>query len=397
MADKLDWLDEHYVMLSHQKVTDVVASENYKIPFELKDSVATYPDSEEFIKYLEKEKKYKEAINFLAYCIHRRVLAWWGYCIVLSLQDELKNSPSQPRAIEDIGKPKPLNVPDWAKMPKQESFDADKIVDQIKDTFLNDYSKGIEQMESYLKNGGEEVFELYKNTKQEIWNAFRSAAGMDPEEFVLSMMEKSREMLKVKDVDEENSPIFKAKKELEEKIEKMRQNTIETIKQAVPVKSKAELLSQQKEALDAAYAYIIAPDEINAKHCLDIGNTCPDIPEGLLCLVCFWSFGNLTPETEQVVKTPAGLAANGLNSLVIMCGLAEGGERNFAERIERYFRIGKEIGQGKNSFSQSAAYSEMPHERLSQSDAFTGLVKEDKERTNQPDNSGTSSYVRFKG
>ncbi|MGN1280595.1 MAG: DUF6931 family protein [Succinivibrio sp.] len=397
MADKLDWLDEHYVMLSHLKVADVVTNENYKLPFELKDTAQAYPDSEDFLKFLEKEKKFKEANTFLAYCMHRRNLAWWGYCMVLSLQAELKANPAKPRSIDDIGKPKQLNVPDWAKMPEKQDVDYDKVVDEIKDCFIKENAKGVAQLEDHLRNAGEEVLEMYKKTKKEVWAAFKEKAGMEPEEFLFQMLEKSREMFKVKDVDEENSPIFKAKRELEEKLETMRQNTLDTIKMAVPTKSEAEILALQKDAMDAAYAYIIAPDEINSKRCLDIGNTCPDTPEGLLCLVCFWSFGNLTPNTEQVVKTPAGLAANGLNSLIIMCGLAQGGERNFAKRIERYFEIGKEIGQGKNSFSQTAAVRQMPHDRLTENDAFTGLVKEEKKTVNTGSNSEPTSYVRFKG
>ncbi|MGN0902693.1 MAG: DUF6931 family protein, partial [Succinivibrio sp.] len=387
----------HYVMLSHPNLVDVINNENYKLPFELKDTALAHPESEDFLKVLEREKKFKEANTFLAYSLHRRKLAWWGYCIVLSLQSELKASPSKPRLIEDIGKPRELTVPDWAKMPEPEKVDFDKIADEFKDTFLKEEAAGRAKMESALHNAGDDVFELYAKTKQDVWAAFKESAGMTPDEFVLAVMEKARELFKVKEVDEEKSPIFKAKKELEEKLEKMRQDTIDTIKMAVPSKSEAEILTLKKDAMDAAYSYIIAPDDVNAANCLDIGNTCPDTPEGLLCLVCFWSFGNLTPNTEQVVKTPPGLAANGLNSLIIMCGLAQGGDYSFAERIEKYFEIGKEIAQGKNSFSQTATIREMPHERLSEDDAFTGLVNEKaKPVNNTAKTADNSSFTRFK-
>lgn len=70
--------------------------------------------------------------------------------------------------------------------------------------------------------------------------------------------------------------------------------------------------------MDSSYAYIVAPNDLNALNCLNLGNLCPDLPEGLLSLVCFWSYGNMTPNVDNsmVVKTPPGLAANGLNSLL---------------------------------------------------------------------------------
>ncbi|MGN0903452.1 MAG: DUF6931 family protein [Succinivibrio sp.] len=402
MADKLDWLNEHYVLFSHQKVAEVTEKENYKLPFELKETAKEYPESESFLNYLASNENYKEASKFLSYCIHHRNLAWWAYCVVLSLEDELKKAPPKPRSIADIGKPRELNVPDWAKMQEETPLDPDKAIDEIKKSFSTQKKEADSQLEECLHKAGNNSFEKYLQAKKQVWDIFKAKAGMDPDEFVECIFEKAREALKVKNVDEEKSPIFKASRELKEKVETMRKNTIDTINMAVPMKSEAELKVQKTEAMDAAYSFVIAPDDINAQRCLNVGNTCPDTPEGLLCLICFWSYGNLTPNSKQVVKTPAGLAANGANSLFIMCGLAKGGQRSFAERIKRYFFIGKEIAQGKNSFAQCVQFEDMPHERLGADDAFTGLVEEqqheDEEilKDEESKEEQNSSFVRFR-
>lgn len=129
--------------------------------------------------------------------------------------------------------------------------------------------------------------------------------------------------------------------------------------------------------MDSAYAYIVAPNDLNAQNCLNLGNLCPDLPEGLLSLVCFWSYGNMTPNADNqrtmVIKTPPGLAANGLNSLLLMCALAKGGTRKFDERVKLYFEIGKEIAYGHNVWSVHVANKLAPHRDYSDK-RFTGLV-----------------------
>ena len=75
----------------------------------------------------------------------------------------------------------------------------------------------------------------------------------------------------------------------------------------------------------------------------------------------------------MVIKTPPGLAANGLNSLLLMCALAKGGTRKFDERVKLYFEIGKEIAYGHNVWSVHVANKLAPHRDYSDK-RFTGLV-----------------------
>lgn len=399
MADKLDWLNHHYVLFHHQKVQEVVDEENYKLPFELRELAKKFPIAEDFIKELVTQKQYKQASEFLAYNLHQRALDWWGYCVVLSLMKELQDSPSKPRDIADIGKPKAFSIPDWAKMPedKEPPF-AEKFATEL--AKLEGQKKEAEKkaMES-LDMAGPEVKELFFTVKKIVWDAFKKECGYDPEEFVQKSIDDALEFSKTHvEFDETKTPIYKASEELKAKIEKIRQETIDTIKKAVPQKSPEEIKSQKASAMDAAYRFIVAPNDVNAKICLEIGNSCPDIPEGLLCLICFWSFGNLTPNTEQVVKTPAGLTSNGLNSLLLMCALAEGGTLKFEKRIELYFAIGQEIGFGINNFSDFIKNPEMPHHKLSVPNAFDGYLGHRQGNTDETDDNAKTAaeYARFK-
>lgn len=409
MADKLDWLNEHFVLQNNLTVSEVVEHQNYKLPFELKETAQKYPMSEDFVKALAAQGKFKQASEFLAYNLHRRALAWWGYCMVLSLEKELHDSPAKPRDISDIGKPKKLEVPNWAQEnPAEEKNFAQKFEDELeKLNKTRDFA--LKKAEESLEKAGPEAKAIFNEAKKMVWEMFKKETGMDPDEFMNKTVADAIEYSKTHtDFDETKTPIYKASQELKEKIEKMRQETIETIKMAVPVKSDHELNVQKKSAMDAAYSFIVAPNDHNAKVCLDIGNSCPDVPEGLLCLVCFWSFGNLTPGSEQVVKTPAGLAANGLNSLFLMCALAQGGSRKFAQRSEHYYLIGQEIGFGINNFSDYVSQREMPHHVLFNPDSFDGYLggrksekNIDKNSQNAADDSvntrNTAVFTRFKG
>jgi hypothetical protein len=121
----------------------------------------------------------------------------------------------------------------------------------------------------------------------------------------------------------------------------------------------------RESALSAVYQWIVAPDGENSQKCLEIGNQCTQHPEGLLALSAFWAFGNMgPPDLAQVIPTPAGLAANGIDKTLLMCALADGGTRKLEERYERYFNLGVEVLSGKDNWGESLADSKAPHEKI---------------------------------
>ena len=361
MADKLDWLDEHFVLLKYNKVSEMVSNEGYKINPNVEKYLPDNDMVDKFIDNLVKDKLYKDACEVLAYAIHRRAGVWWGYRSMMTLIDETGGEPFEERDIADIGKPSEPNIPDFLKdMPQIE----DKPITEADFAEVNaQLAAAQKQVDELVPDYIRDKFNAYMD---EFYNMFKKEHGYTPLELIDIVISKYNP--KESMIDEENSPIFKAEKELKSKIESMRQETVDLIKSVVPEKSKEHIKKMQKKALDAVYAWVVSPDEVNSKNAMDIGNECADSPAGLLCLTAFWSYGNLMPMTNQVIKTPPGLAANGLNSAILNMSLVKGGNKKPKERFEEYFNIGLNIAYGKDNWAESLENDKAPHQNTAVKD-----------------------------
>ncbi len=361
MSDKLEWMNRHLVLLEYPTVKEAVEKEQYPASSDQLELAENFPASEDFITELEKKQEYKDACCFLAYNLHKRAAVWWAYLCVLDLLEELKKNPAKPRDIEDIGKPKPFKLPEWAKKPEIPEYDPEKEVAEFESYF----QKATQQCQEQMSKVDSEMKELFETGWAMVQAEVKKVHGRDLMELMHDACVKYvRQGGQDFVLDIENSPITKATNEVKEKIEKSRQETIRTIKASLPkvdirAKNKAKL-----DALDNTYKYIVSPDEDNASNCYLTGNKGPDTPEGLLALVAFWSFGDLDPLGKTVVKTPPGLMSNGLNSLLLMLALAPGGERKVEERYEVYYRLGYDVATGKSNWSESVATQKIPHEDL---------------------------------
>ncbi|MBO5566668.1 MAG: hypothetical protein J5934_05565 [Succinivibrio sp.] len=364
MSDKLDWMNKHLVLLQYPTVKEAVEKENYPASTDQLELAEHFPDSEDFLLELERQHEYKDACCFLAYNMHKRAAVWWAYLCVVDLLKELKKKPAKKRDIEDIGKPKPFNIPDWAKdKPVVPPADVKKNLAEF-DEFVkkawSDHDARMAKIDPEVRKIAEQGIEIFMNE-------FRKVHGKDLFELVA---ESGRKIIRDQGnefvVNVENSPITKATDEVKAQIEKSRQETIKTVKAALP---KVDIKAKKKmklDALNSTYSYIVSPDEDNANNCLTIGNKGPDMPEGLLALCAFWSFGDLAPKGKIVVKTPAGLMANGINSLLLMLSLAEGGERKLPERYENYYKIGYDVAIGKSNWSKSVEDHIAPHDEVAE-------------------------------
>lgn len=380
MSDKLDWLNKHYVLLQYKKVSEVASNANYKIPFDYQKFVLEHDSSIEYIDFLTSKEQYKDACEFLSYNIQLRVLAWWAYCCVLSIREEIEKQPQEPRDIEDIGKPRELKIPEWVELGKFEvPEDAGDAMDDPKiKKIMAEIEKNKSECQKLLSQLPDELVKEYEQVRSEVYAVVERELGCS----VNDLLKQAKDLLEsTKDSDMEDdlkkSPVFQAEKELKDKIEKIRVEAIKNIKSALPKKSKEEVIFNTSNAINSSFAFIVAPNELNAKNCLTYGNLCPDTPEGLLALVCFWSYGNLNPDPvnkkAMVIKAPSGLAANGFSSLINMCSLTAGGFRKPKERIEHYFKIGQEIGFGANNWSEYLTDELPPHLNKSEG-RFTGFL-----------------------
>ncbi len=372
MSDKLEWLNQHMLLLTYENVADVIANEQYKPNTSLKKLIAEYPKSIDYLDALKKGRQYQDGVNFLGFNLHKRVAVWWAYICTLDLLSEQKRKPAEIQDIADIAAPAPFNVPDWAQDPNIEKEENDPEFEEALRALQSELDHVHELMDAVPQDVKDAVDSVFKIFDDEFMKEF----GKTPRMLIEELKEKAmtEDLGSLFKVDLENSPIYKAQAELKEQIEKTRQETVEKIKAALgPVDIEAEL-ENKANALDFVYKYIVSPDEDNAALCLDVGNKIPDKPEGLLALCAFWSFGNLTPQGEQVVRTPSSLLGNGLNSLFLMLALQQGGDCDFKQRYQKYFDYANMVATGKSNWSESVETKKIPHHDM---DGFLKTLADD--------------------
>ncbi len=383
MSDKLEWMNRHFVLLRHKTLNDVCNIEGYKIRPDLLSLFADRTDAEEIVWKFADAERWKCACELMAYMAHRRAAVWWGYRCVLSLYEELQEVPAEDRDIDSIAASFEPTVPDFAKVepPKPDMTKVNKILGLIEEG-----KAALNEMKQAIKP---EIMAEAEEALRYGFDIFKQANGIDP----MEALKKALEFEKTPQPVDPNSPIFKASDQLEAQLQTVRKETLDTIHAVLPPKVPAHQKQVSDDAMQAVYRWVVAPDEINSKKALDIGNECPDTPAGLLSLCAFWAGGNLTPDSEhdQVVPTPAGLAANGLTQVLLMCALHKGGTRKLKERYEHYFDLGVEVLTGQSNWDESLAAGEAPHGV----ETFSPVPSE-KAAEQKADEAGPVLYKRWK-
>ncbi|MDR2746308.1 MAG: hypothetical protein LBB77_02575 [Treponema sp.] len=380
MADKLDWLNKHLVLLRYLNVDEVQEKENFKIRPDLEEFYGGVNGAEEMVFKLARLEKYKDACELLVYVAHRRAAVWWGYRCVVSLYEELLENPAVDRDIADIGTNFTPVVPDFAKieLPKPDPA--------IMDSWKAARAQIQSQTEELMKNVDPKIMALVKEGVEVAFQEFKRIHGIHPVDLLKKLGERVNEPRYQIDP---NSPMILEAAKIKAQLAAVQKETVDTIKSVIPPKMPEHEKKMRDNALSVVYQWIVAPDEVNSKACLDIGNECPDTPPGLLSLSTFWAFGNLMPGGAQTVPTPPGLAANGLCQVLLMCALHKGGFRKLKERYEHYFNLGVDVLNGRNNWDESLAEGKAPHETLSRGAAPE--VEKPAEGTN-----GSNGYKRWK-
>ena len=352
MSDKLEWMNRHFVLLRHKTLNDVCKIEGYKIRPDLLSFFTNKTDAEEIVWDFAEAERWKCACELMAYMAHRRAAVWWAYRCILSLYEELEQIPAEDRDIDSIATSFEPKIPDFAKVepPKGDPAQLNKALAVLEETkaALNELKKTVKP----------EIMAEAEEAIQYAFDIFKEANGIDP----IEALKKAIEIEKTPQPIDPESPIFKAAEKLEAQLQTVRKETLDTIHAVIPPKVPEHEAKVRDNAMQAVYRWIVAPDEINSQKAMDIGNECPDTPAGLLALTSFWAGGNLTPMGNQVVPTPAGLAANGICQVLLTCALHKGGTRKLKERYEHYFNLGVEVMTGKNNWEESIIEGETPHD-----------------------------------
>lgn len=358
MSDNLEWLNRHFALLRCGTLNEAVSDEKY----ECRPDLANFykkQNVEDIIWDFADAGRYKCAAELMGYVGHHRAVIWWGYQCLLSLYAELKQNPAPVIDIDNIGKSFEPEVPDFAKVevpkPTPEQIDkVSKIPGQMK-----------EKLQEVRKLCDPDLLEEFEEYMEIFYREFEKVHGIRPIDLLKKMQDIHKQELREGRIDM-NSPIFKEAEKIKSQLQAVRQETLDTIHAVIPPELPEVKIKKAQEALEAVYRWVLAPDEINSKRCMEIGNTCPDTPAGILAYCAFWAWGDMMPGNEQyiVVKTPSGLMANGFGKVLMMCALHKGGTRKLKERYEEYFKIGANILNGKNLWDKNAISGEVPHEKV---------------------------------
>jgi hypothetical protein len=383
MADKLDWLGKHLILLRYLTVAEAVEKEAFKIRPDLESDYAGVSSAEEMAFKLAKAAKYKDACEFLPYVVHRRAGVWWIYRCVLSLLEELEANPAEDRDIADIATSFEPEIPDFAKVPLPKPVDMGPL-----NNTLGELKAKTAAMRRYADP---KVMKMVDDGIAVAFAEFKKTHGLDPIEMVKKLAERlSQDAYPI----DPASPVFTARAELHAKLHALRQETVATIKSVLPPKVPEHEKKLRDNAMNAVYRWIAVPDEANSNICLAVGNECPGTPAGLLSLSAFWAFGNLMPGGEMTIPTPPGLAANGLCQVLLLCGLHKGGTRKLLERYELYFNLGVDVFSGKDNWEDSLVAGKAPHETPT---GNNGNAKDGKDKEgNGKEGNGNGGYRRWK-
>ncbi|MDR3116088.1 MAG: hypothetical protein LBU25_11290 [Treponema sp.] len=366
MADKLEWMNKHFVVVRYTELADLVARENYKIQPGLEPFFAGPGNAERIIYNLAKADKWKDACELMAYLAHRRAAVWWLYRCVISLMEESILNPSVERDIATIGASMEPEVPEFAKieLPKPDPAALAQV-----EAVLADARAKAKEANAALD---QDMLHFLEEAVEVAFQEFKRVHGIHPVDLLKQV---GAQLAQPRVQIDPASPILVETAKLKAQLAAVQKETVATIKSVLPAKLPAHQKKLSDNALSAVYRWIAAPDEENARRCLDVGNECPDQPGGLLALSAFWAFGNLMPAGDQVIPTPPGLAANGLTQTLLLCALSPGGARKVTERYALYFRLGVEVLTGADNWEASLADSRMPHEQLPEPDWTRGSDK----------------------
>jgi hypothetical protein len=195
----------------------------------------------------------------------------------LSLLEELQENPAADRDIADIGKDFGITVPDFAKIPLPEAPDTAQM-----DAIFADVKGKTQKMRD---NADPKVQNMVEGAVEVTFQEFKKVHGIHPLDLVKQLGARlAQDRVPI----DPASPVFAARDDLRAKLQAVQKETVDTIKSVLPPKVPQHEKKVRDNALNAVYRWVVAPDEVNSKACLDNGNEYPDTPPaGLLALSAF--------------------------------------------------------------------------------------------------------------
>lgn len=415
MADKLEWMNRHSVLLRDTMWRSVAERENYKIRPDLKPLFEAHPESMDLLETFRQKGLFRDGCEFIARMLHRRAAVWWGYICLLSLLEELQNTEKLPAAenphaaelrqqLKKTGvalpalEGSPTDIDNMAKMP---DFDLKELASFP--ALPPEDPSGIQAASAKIKEKTgaltdlipASVRELYHQKREALRQLTRQRFGTTAEARFQAAKQTAETSPLTYRINRTETPEMEAFLRLREAIETQRQAAAAQVKAALPQKypetPEANLLiaadrkKRSEAAVQAVYRWVAAPDEVNSRLALECGNQTPGTPEGMLAYTAFWSFGDMAPEGKIIIPTPPELPGTGLNSALLMMAMTPGGSRKAPERYALYFSLGMDVVLARNLWPDALSEQNAPHETIA-----------GKSHPDSPQNIPKTEYRRWK-
>ncbi len=354
MSDQLKWMNQHMVLLKYRTIGELVTSGGYKLPPKYADTVQNDLFVADFIKQLVDAGAVRQAINVLAYGIHRRAGVWWGLCCMRDLAEELKEgtlrqAEQEKKAREEQEKAAAAQAEEAKKKAEKEAA-LEKEAEERWKKLEKEAAATMAKLQEVKSKFTDEQKKIYADVMQKVDDECVKVTGMPLQDFIRSMAGKETE------VPPKPEAAPKAPPPKPEAAPKAPQEADDGDQELPPEMRQA----LKEKALAAVNSWVMDPTAEHSVQAEKIAELISDEPEGMLARTAFWSFGNLSvaePDGTNV-PVPPGLAGNGLRTALLMAMLTEGGTRSPAERAEKYLAIGSEVVCGKNNWTVPGAAAE---------------------------------------
>jgi len=341
MADKLDWLNQHFLMLKYNTLEEVIREGGYELPAQLGKMASPGISVQDFVFRLCDHGILEEAIRVLAYAIHHRAGVWWGLVAVRDLYAELEEGKK--KAAEDAAKQEEAEKQAAAQEAEQRKAEEQAQAEaEAEDRAAEE--KALKEAEEQAQEYEKQLAEVKANFTPEQKDMYQM------------IMDKVREVCKEQTGKtwEEISALANDVPEEEPEVETPEPEEEMPEEEADPTAMPQEMADElNKAAIQAVDAWVREPDAENTVAVLNASEKASGEIESMLASTAFWSYGNLSVEdaAEKVTPVPPGLAGNGLSISMLIMSLAEGGFNTQKQRMERYLKLGYEVAIGRSNWT----------------------------------------------
>ncbi|MCP3965311.1 MAG: hypothetical protein GY750_06310 [Lentisphaerae bacterium] len=374
------------VLLDYETVEDTITHNAYKPEEDVEPFFHPDITTEELLAKLAISEKLKEACDYLASSINRRVGVWWAYRCIKELHKEIEEEnkknplPPKERRKQAIDK----KIAEWSDMGELNAIQTqnDANVAKLNETMgklaakdmtdsdplkplhskiqggmdadvssMNAIKKSLDDMVNGAPSG---VKASAQRNFDQALAAYKVKYGHDFKEQINFMVKKAVFPTEIKGNTAKADQYFGI---IESRVKAVKNYVEGELGKHFPLKIQGlpKMPSKQKydEALASARRWVLTLTDENGKIACDVGNPVSQKPEGMCALAAFWSCTNLVPESKQPVPPPPGLAAKGVSMTVYLCAMAEGGSKSYEERYLDYYKIGVNCACGIDTWDEA--------------------------------------------